>query len=124
MFEDREILHKEDSPDGEWSLHIYGPSKSTDSQLPEQSLFYASFWWKRKDRYTAVPFGHPADPAEISIEWRPSGVCAVYIGDDCYVLFRYGQWKFAGRELFRQAPDEPFSAEEIEAVEATGRLPK
>lgn len=123
MFCDREVLLKEKSPEGDWSLYIYGPSRVDDSRLP-QPPFYASFRKIAKDKVIAVPFGRDAEPGQIAIEWGlPGDICSVSIEGDRYVLFNYGIWRFHSREFFRVAPEPPFSSEEVEAVGATGRLP-
>ena len=124
MFCDREAIIKDKSPDGDWDLFIFGSVKYFDPSMGPQPHFYASFRKIAKDKIIAVPFGRDADPSEISIKWGlPGDICAVYIGEECYVLFNYGIWRFHSREFFRQAPEPPFNAEEIKAVGETGRLP-
>lgn len=125
MFCDRDAVIKEKSPDGAWSLYIYGPTRYEDTRQGPQPHFYASFRKIDKDKYIAIPFGRSADPAQISIKWGlPGDICAIYIGEDCYALFNYGVWRYHSREFFRQDPEPPFSAEDIESVGKSGRLPE
>lgn len=125
MFCDRDVLLKEKSPDGAWSLYVYGPTKYDDPRLGSEPHFYASFRNIVKDKYIAIPFGKPADPSQISVKWGlPGDICAVYIDGDCYALFNCGIWRYHSREYFRQDPEPSFTPEDIESVGKTGRLPE
>lgn len=123
MFCDREAFVKEDSPSGEWSLYVYGPS--SNERDPDQPPFYASFRKIVKDKIIAVPFGRLAEPSAIKVKWDlPGDICAIYVDNDCYLMFNYGIWRFHSREYFRQDPEPPFTAEDIASVGTNGRLPE
>lgn len=121
MFPDRQVILAETAPGGEWHLEIYGPSRiSLPGDAPAPPL-YASFHKLAKGNVIAVPFGLPATAAEITIKWElRGGVCAIFVGSDCYVLFRYGLWVGMSRELFRLPPEPPFTPEDIEQFETKG----
>jgi hypothetical protein len=124
LITDRDIWFKEEDPNGAWSLYIYGPSNNPGPRSELEPPLYASFKKIVKGTYIAVPFGIPAESSEITIDWGlPGGVCGIYVGGDCYVLFRYGRWLGPPRQEFRVAPNKPFSQEEIETFLETGRLP-
>lgn len=125
MFCDRNVLIKEDSPNGEWSLHVYGPSHADPSRrAPGDPPFYASFMKYAKGTVTAVPFGYPTDPSQVRVVWHDSGkkVCQIFIGDDCYAMFMWGTWRFHRRGFFRQTPEPPFTEAEYKVMEEKGYL--
>ncbi|MHB1391072.1 MAG: hypothetical protein ACYCXF_07575 [Thermoleophilia bacterium] len=123
IFDDRELIFEETAPGGEWHLEIFGPSNIS---LPGDALqppFYASFHQLAKGKIIAVPFGVPATAAEITVKWGlRGGVCAIFIGSDCWVLFRYGLWVGASRQTFRMPPEPPFSEVDIEQFLSTGSV--
>lgn len=123
LFCDREAILKEDSPGGEWSLHIYGPI-NLDPALrpPDEPPFYASFMKRSKETITAIPFGAEVDPSTVSVKWEDEGrrICYIYIGDDCYAMFLYGTWRAQRRGFFRIAPQLPFGEQEIAEMRERG----
>jgi hypothetical protein len=125
MFEDRDVILKEEAPGGAWNLYIYGQSKADPSRLPpDEPKFYASFRKKAKDTITCLPFGHDAAEGDVKVKWDAApGVCEVYLGEECYLMFWYGTWKGRRRGYFRVSPDPAFSREEIELMEKQGYLP-
>lgn len=125
LFCDREAIIKEDAPGDEWRLHIYGPSNEDPTHRPpDDPPFYASFMKKSNETITAFPFGHSADPSLITVMWNETGknICQIFIGDDCYVMFTYGTWRFHNRGFFRLAPQPPFSAQDYAIMEEKGFL--
>ncbi|MBE0429417.1 MAG: hypothetical protein IBX61_06050 [Thermoleophilia bacterium] len=125
MFCDRKVLIKEEAPNGDWSLYIYGPVLEEDTNTQPQPHFYASFRHIQKDKYIAVPFGCPAETEQVRVKWGlgERDACLVYIDDDCYVIFNYGTWRFRSRENFRVHPEPPFSADDLAALEKDNRWP-
>jgi hypothetical protein len=126
MFPDRDVILKQEAPGGAWNLYIYGESHADPTRLPpEEPKFYASFRKKSKDTITCLPFGRAADVQEITVKWDAApGVCEIFLGEDCYLLFWYGTWKARGRGSFRVAPQPPFSREEIDSMEKLGYVPE
>lgn len=61
-----------------------------------------------------VPFGFAAPASELSIRWDlPDSTLGVFIGGECYLLFRYGPRRRRRREYFRVGRGLAFTSEEI-----------
>jgi hypothetical protein len=105
MSNERAVAYSGLSPGILWALEISGPTQVSDS-------YYAR--WQGKDYSLGIPFGYVAPPQELSVCWDlPDEVCGIYIGQKCYLLFRYGPRRRRRRELYRLGEEAAFSDEDI-----------
>jgi hypothetical protein len=106
MTSDRQLVLRSTSPDGQWELTVQGPTPTSQS-------FYAVFS-RRGDGINAFPFGYPTDEKNVVVRWDlPDQTCGIFIGKDCFALFRYGARRRRRREYCRTGEINPFGEEEI-----------
>jgi hypothetical protein len=102
-------IYQSASPDNHWLLSIYGPTKRSP-------VFYAHF---KNDLESAeeylFPFGFLEKPDQFSVFWKlPNNVCSIYITDQCYALFYYGEELHSiGRYRARRGKNDYFSNDAI-----------
>jgi hypothetical protein len=106
VYSDESPLRIDQSPDGRAVLEILPASRSRDT-------FYANVTLDREVSM-GFPFGFAAPASEISVRWDlPDSTLGVFIGGDCYVLFRYGPRRRRRREHYRVGRGLAFTSEEI-----------
>lgn len=106
IMSNRQVRLKEVSPNGLWEIEILAPSQVTYS-------YYFTFRRVGEEGKYGVPFGYAGEPLEV--RWDlPDNVCGVYVGSECFVLFRYGARRRRRREQHRLGKGNGFTAQQIE----------
>jgi hypothetical protein len=102
----RPLLSVHESPDGRWSVEVNGPTEVA----PE---FYAVFEHDGQ-AFIGFPFGYAAPTAMLKVRWDlPDSVCGLYLGEDCYALFRWGPRRRRRRESYCTGHGNHFGDDEI-----------
>ncbi len=106
----RKTLVSESSPNGVWHLKIGDPPRgyyATHTRVGtvgKASSPEGESW--------GTPFGY--DGGELRVDWHlPDDVCAAYIDDRCYFLFRWGAARRLRRARGRVGMENAFGDEEI-----------
>ena len=102
----RRTVRREIAPKGLWEIEILEP-------IPAARGYYFKFRRPGEDAGWGVPFGYEGQPLDLLWD-LPDNVCGVYIGSECFLLFRYGASRRRRREQYRLGEGNAFPEEEIQ----------
>ena|SRR5579871_6895793 len=106
------VIHRELSPNGRFSVEVSMPNEDT----PYFGVIFCCVDGSCGTLQTGGWFGPfpPASADSFFIRWDlPDNVCGLYLGSDCYGLFRVGAGRRRNRGWYRVVNEQPFSQEEI-----------